>query len=299
MPGYEKVIGLCVDHIEDNLAEEITLTELADLAGLSSFHFHRVFHAIVGDTVMEYVRKRRLACAAHRVANSDDRLLDIALDLGFGSQETFIRAFRRLFGTTPGEYRKRAIAPPFYPRVNVLERRYNPYLGGIRMDFKLVAKPAIQVLGYSLRTTSVDGQNNREIPEFWQRYIHGGWGARLQEHAITNAEYGICGEFDMETSQFSYIIGMEVPEGTKAEDGLVLYTIPAAEYAVFTTPLAPPAEFSNSIQSTWGGIFSEWFPHSGYEHAGTPEFEYYDDRCMNGQEQVQMDIYIPVKKKEA
>lgn len=298
MVRYEQVIQHVVDEIENRLDEELTLSRLAQLAGFSDFHFHRVFQAMAGEPVMEYVRKRRLVRAAHQVAYSRERLLDIALGCGFGTPETFIRAFRKLYGMTPGEYRKRGIHPPSYPRVNVQQQRFNSYLGGIHMNFRIETKPAFEVIGYTIRTTNADGQNNRDIPAFWQRYMAEKKGQSLYNVAATTAEYGICEEFDMETGEFSYVIGVEATEGTVEPEGTVRRQYPEQTYAVFTTPKVKLEQFTDSIQSTWRTIFSEWFPHSGYEHAGGIDFEYYDERCWSDRnELLEMDIYIPVKKK--
>lgn len=298
MPTYESIIQRVVDEIESRLGEELKLSYLAQLSNFSDFHFHRVFQTLVGLPVMEYVRKRRLVQAALQVAGTNEKLLDIALNCGFGTPEAFIRAFRKMYGVTPSEYRKKGFNPPAYAKVNVLERRFNPYLGGISMDYRITTKPGFDVIGYSIRTRNVEGQNQQDIPAFWQRYMQEQMGKSLYAQAVSNAEYGICGEFDMETGEFSYIIGVEAREGAEVPEGAVLRHYPEQTYAVFTTPKAKPERFTESIQSTWNAIFSEWFPHSGYEHAGAAEFEYYDERCWQDRnEWLEMDIYIPIRKK--
>ncbi|GGG64569.1 AraC family transcriptional regulator [Paenibacillus radicis (ex Gao et al. 2016)] len=299
MPTYESIIQHVVDEIEVRLGEDLKFTDLAKLSSFSDFHFHRVFQSIAGLPVMEYVRKRRLVHAAYSVAHTDEKLLDIALNYGFGTPETFIRAFRKMYGITPSEYRKRGFRPPVYAKVNVLERRFNPYLGGIRMNYEIVTKPSFTVIGYSIRTRNADGQNTRDIPAFWSRYMQEGLGKRLYEQASSNAEYGICDDFDMESGEFSYIIGVQAKEGAEAPEGTVTRHYPEQTYAVFTTPQADSDHFTDSIQNTWTAIFSEWFPHSSYEHAGAAEFEYYDERCWRDRNTLlEMDIYIPVKRKE-
>jgi AraC family transcriptional regulator len=65
MESYEIQIQKVIDYIEEDVMEKQTLANLARIAGFSEFHFHRVFQALVGDSVMEYVRKRRLARAAY------------------------------------------------------------------------------------------------------------------------------------------------------------------------------------------------------------------------------------------
>ncbi|GAA3400290.1 AraC family transcriptional regulator [Paenibacillus hodogayensis] len=298
MPTYESLIQRVVDEIEVRLGEELKFSELAKLSNFSDFHFHRVFQSIVGLPVMEYVRKRRLVHAASRVAYTNERLLDIALNCGFGTPETFIRAFRKMYGMTPGEYRKRGFRPPAYAKVNVLQRRFNPYLGGIRMEYRLVTKPGFDVIGYSIRTRNADGQNSRDIPAFWQRYKQEKMGERLYGLAVSNAEYGICSDFDMDSGEFSYVIGVEAREGAEVPEGAIVRHYPEQTYVVFTTPKVKPEQFVESIQSTWNAVFSEWFPNSGYEHAAAAEFEYYDERCWpDRSELLEMDIYIPIKQK--
>ncbi|SEO35030.1 AraC family transcriptional regulator [Paenibacillus sp. OV219] len=300
---YLKQIQMTIDYVEAHIAEELSLAHLARIAKLSDFHFHRVFLNMAGETVMDYVRKRRLAKSAYQVAHTDARLLDIALAHGFQNHETFTRAFKRMFDLTPAEYRKQGIKPTAYSKLNVLQGKFNPYLGGIRMDYRLVMKPAFKVIGFDLETSTRDGENHRQIPAFWQEYIKGGWGRRIPNrvHKDNWVELGLCHSFDMESGKFKYTIGMEVDTFEGVEDSdLVCREFGAAEYAVFTTPKVPMDQFSNSIQSTWGAVFSEWFPHSGYEHAGTTEFELYDEEhCGQGLDEVSMDIYVPVKRKEA
>lgn len=296
---YLKQIQATIDYVEAHLDEELSLSQLAQVARLSDFHFHRVFQSMAGETVMEYVRKRRLARSAYQVAHSDAKLLDIALDNGFQNHETFTRAFKRMFEITPGGYRKQGIKPPAYSKLNVLQRKYNPYLGGIRMDYRIVTKPAFKVIGYELRTTSVNGENLQQIPAFWQQYLQNGWSDRIPNrvHRESPVELGICHSFDMDSGTFTYLIGMEAEHFEDVPEDLACREFLSAEYAVFTTPKVPIAQFSPSIQSTWKSVFEEWFPHSGYEHAGTPEFELYDERCWPDKPEVQMDIYVPIKRK--
>ncbi|WP_276353860.1 AraC family transcriptional regulator [Cohnella caldifontis] len=300
--GYHLRIQKTIEFIETHLDEPLMLRELAELAGFSEFHYHRVFQSMVGDPVMEYVRKRRLAKAAAHVADPERRIVDVALDHGFQTHETFTRAFKRMFGMTPGEYRRRGIRAPSYPKADVLTRRYNPYLGGIRMEYRIVDKPAFKVIGYALETTSEDGQNHREIPAFWQDYLLNRRGDRIpnaveREHPVN---LGICTDFNMETCRFTYLIGREAEHFDNVPSDLVCREFPGAAYAVFTTPKVPPKDFSPTIQETWRLIFDQWFPHSGYEHAGLAEFEWYDERAnpeTDGTQQ--MEIYIPVKPRNS
>lgn len=68
MGSYEVQIQRAIDYIEEDVMEKQTLSNLAHIAGFSEYHFHRVFQTMVGDSVMEYVRKRRLARAAYQLS---------------------------------------------------------------------------------------------------------------------------------------------------------------------------------------------------------------------------------------
>ena len=93
-------------HIEGHLDEPLSLDEIAEAAGLSPYHFSRLFSGRYGFTPMAYVRARRLEGAAERLRSGPrTTLIDLALDCGFDSQEGFTRAFTRIFGVSPGRYR--------------------------------------------------------------------------------------------------------------------------------------------------------------------------------------------------
>ncbi|PFN09170.1 AraC family transcriptional regulator [Bacillus cereus] len=301
MESYETQIQRTIDYIEEDVMEKQTLSDLARIAGFSEYHFHRVFQALVGDTVMEYVRKRRLARAAYQLSHTEEKIIDIAFEHGFQSHETFTRAFKKLFQMTPSGYRKQGIQTPMYYKVNVKQRKLNPYLGGIQMEFRIETKPAFYVAGYEMKTTSKEGKNLTDIPAFWDRYLQNNLADRIpnRKHTDQYVELGMCTDFQLETGEFTYVIGMEVTSFDGVPTELAHRTFPEATYAVFTTPKVPHEDMVSSIQQTWNAIFTEWFPHSGYEHAGVTEFELYDERChADKSEFAQVEIWLPVQKKQ-
>ena len=92
--------------VEERLEEPVTLACIARVAGLSPHHFHRVFRAVVGENPKAHLRRLRLERAAYRLKVSSDTVLDIALESGFTTPETFTRAFVRRFELSPSEYRR-------------------------------------------------------------------------------------------------------------------------------------------------------------------------------------------------
>ena len=97
-------IRISIEFIESHVRDEISVAQIAREAGLSNWHFQRVFHELSGETVGSYVRRRRLAESLSELRNSNRKMIDIALDYQFGSAEAYSRAFRTEFGFSPREY---------------------------------------------------------------------------------------------------------------------------------------------------------------------------------------------------
>src|SRR5712664_4336900 len=103
---YEARMHRVLEHIDRHLDEPLELDTLAKVANFSSFHFHRLFTAWFGETLGDYVRRRRLETAAMRlVAQPRLPVLQVALSVGFGSTEAFARAFKTRFASTPTGWR--------------------------------------------------------------------------------------------------------------------------------------------------------------------------------------------------
>ena len=105
--AYIGRINKVIRHIEDHLDGDLSLAALSQVAAFSPFHFHRLFKAMVGENVYEYVKRIRLERSAHYLANrSDWSITEIAAACGFASLSAFSRAFSEHFGVSPREYRR-------------------------------------------------------------------------------------------------------------------------------------------------------------------------------------------------
>lgn len=106
---YEQAILSTLIHIQTHLEGDLSLDLLAERVGFSPFHFHRIFRDVIGEPIKEYIRRLRIDKAAYRLKISDETILQIALDAGFRTHESFTRAFQRQFNVSPNEFRKNSL----------------------------------------------------------------------------------------------------------------------------------------------------------------------------------------------
>ena len=100
-----ETIKKVVDYIEENLNDELNLDKIAEKAGYSKFHLHRILSKIVGETIHKYIQKRRLTEAARKLVYTDESIIDIALISGYESQQAFTLAFKKMYKSSPQMYR--------------------------------------------------------------------------------------------------------------------------------------------------------------------------------------------------
>lgn len=294
---YLNLIQKTLDYIDDHILEKITVDELAKISGFSTYHYYKVFNSFVGMPVMEYITRRKLQYALYDLSNGQ-KVLDIALTYGFETHAGFTKAFKKSFGYPPSFYRMHAPIG-LLKRIDLKKLRENK-TGGIIMQPKIINRDSFKIVGYEFKTTLRNNAHSRDIPAFWDNCNLEGKEATLYETQFPprHGEYGICVNTDMETDEFSYILGVEVTSFDHAMADMYKLEVPSATYAVFTTPSVEDHDFVDSIQGTWKYILEEWFPNSGYEIDDTKlDFEFYDERCHPWEyNKVSMEIYVPIKK---
>ncbi|HEX3043751.1 MAG TPA: AraC family transcriptional regulator [Bacillota bacterium] len=297
---YLPLIQRTIDYVDEHIRENISVDQLAKLAGFSTYHFYRVFNSYVGAPVMEYVARRKLQYALAELQNGR-KIVDIAMDFGYDTHAGFTKAFKKHIGYPPEVYRIHA--PSGLPLKIDLRKLKLQKTGGIIMQPKIINRDSFKVAGFEFRTSFKNSAHTRDVPAFWEaRGLSNGNCERKLYQTLTppkHGEYCLCINPNLETDEFSYILGVGVDDFEKAAEDMYQLEVPAATYAIFTTPPVAEAEFVNSIQGTWKFILEEWFPNSGYEIDDAKiDFEYYDERCHSWEnEKLSMEIYVPVKQR--
>lgn len=287
---YFKRIQNAIEFIELNLREDLNIVEIASQACFSAFHFQRVFQAISGFTVQQYIRRRRLSEAAAQLKQSHQKVLDIAMEYQYNSQEAFTRAFEKSFGITPGKYRNSDMELPRQNRINFLDYQRKPK-GDLDVDKPVMLElEAIEVIGYKYNTNLNNEQHYKEIPGFYQHFGANEYFMCIPDKVAPGMSYGIACCFENDGA-FSFVIGEAVEKEPKElAEGFIYMELPAGKYAEFD------ASGSNGrVENIRNYIYGTWLPNSNFERREGPDFEITDVMNSSFPDHLSMKVYIPIE----
>ena len=276
-----------IEWIEQNLDHPMTLDQIAAQAGLSTFHFSRLFTARMSRSVMAYVRGRKLVRGARRLCDEPELpLVDLAFDCGFESQEAFTRAFKRVFGVSPGRFRSGFAVEPIEGQY-LMTVSTHASAAVVRLP-DLVTLQAFRVAGPSRR---FDEATKAEIPQLWTGLI----GALPFAGQVKSwATYGVVFGVEQGPGCFEYMAGVGVEADCVPPAGFSTIEIPTATYVVFRITLDGSA-LHPQVKHAMAAIWGELVPASGLALAGGPDFELYDGRFDPMKAGAVIDFHVPVK----
>ena len=275
MQGWIEGFQESIDFIEKNLTEELDIEDIAAKAALSPFYYQRIFGALCGVTVGEYIRARRMTLAAQELNGKDVKVIDAAVKYGYDSPDSFSKAFQKFHGITPSQAKEpgallRAFAP-LHIRITME--------GGTMMEYRIVEKAPFTIVG--VKKPFHSDSSYQEIPKFWDEWLAQG------ENRPIMGTFGVC--LDMKGKDFDYWIAdlylpwEDVPEGCETR------VIPGSAWAQFPCTI-------KTLQDTNTRIWSEWLPAlQGYSLAGEYDIEVYLPP-EEGSDDMKVYIWVPLKK---
>ena len=151
-----------VEYIEDHLTDDLSLDVIAEFAGVSDYHFRKVFFYLSGLTLSEYVKNRRLSEATLDLLNGE-KVTDVAFKYGYQSLDGFTRAYKKWSGYLPSEAIKKGLGKSFPKLSFVISVK-----GGVNMEFRIEEKPAFNLVGVSKRVPMQFEGINQEIVKLAQ-----------------------------------------------------------------------------------------------------------------------------------
>ncbi|MDE5614881.1 MAG: AraC family transcriptional regulator [Treponemataceae bacterium] len=299
---WTEALNRTIAFAEAHLRERLTVADLAKAAGISSFHLQRGFRIITGFSLGEYVRNRRLYCAALEVAGTERSILDIALDFQYETAESFTKAFSRFHGSTPSQVRSAGAKKSALPVTPFLPVTISIHVtGGNKMDYEVVAVKGFTVIGFEREFPFEHSYTT--VPKFWdeisERYLDRLWGGKtpetpqekaVMEHGI--GEFGICID-GADNGKFRYLIAGAY-KGGHVPDGMTTFDVPTGDWAKFRAVGPLPG----SLQAVNTRVFKEWLPgNPDWEAAGQCNIEWYSTGDPNSPG-YQSEIWLPVKRRK-
>ena len=259
-----------IDFIENNLTDSLDIEDIAGLAALSPFYYQRIFGALCGMTVGEYIRGRRMTLAAQELSSTDAKVIDVAVKYGYDSPDSFAKAFQRFHDIPPSKAREngatlRSIAP-LHIKISME--------GGKMLDYRIVEKAPFTVMG--IRKRYNEDTCYQEVPKFWSEWMSDMKGLK--------GMFGISRSVDGKI--FDYWIADVYMPWEDVPEGLETTVIPGGLWAEFKC-IGPLPE---SLQSVNTQIWSEWLPTlKGYKLAGNYSVELY---CPPAEDPKDTESYI-------
>lgn len=275
--------------LQNSLDQSLDPNDVAAKACFSLPHFHRMFKAMVGETLGAHIRRLRLERAALQLAYGDSQVTEIAFDAGYETLESFSRAFRKMFGGPPTQFRAERKKPTMPNVVSGIHYAPGTALPELRVpmpniEASIVERPAIHVA--CVRHTGA----YEECTGAWET---------LCEWAGKNGLFSMGAEFIglsyddpsiTEAKNIRYEACIPVPEKMEPEGTIFMQTIPAATYVHYLHK--GPYRL---LESTYTQLVGSWILHHGYELEMLPSLEVYlNDSRTTPENDLLTEIYIPI-----
>ena len=290
-----------INYIEEHITEELDYEQIAKESFSSSFHFQRVFSILCGYTLGEYIRNRRLSLAGAELANTREKVIDVAFKYGYETPESFTKAFQKFHGITPSQARGGGAMLKSFSRLSIkvsLE-------GGSIMNYRIEDKSAMLLTGYKRRFTGSPNDKKDQDHYFAcesrvLQYILEGMS---REHETS---YQVLTNFTPEGYDFyfAYQLPGWILEDFEEDLGEMAKNfehlrIPAGLYLVCETERCEfPTNLEDDLRRK---AVSEWLPTSGYELRDAPEIGVIHWYWEEGNEKLNnsryCELWLPIVKK--
>jgi len=286
-----KALNHVIDYIEDHLIDDdLSLEIISEYAGVSDYHFRKIFFYLSGLTLSEYIKNRKLSEASMDLLNGE-KVTEVALKYGYQSMDGFSRAFKKWSGFLPSDVIKTGVSKSFPKLSFVIHVK-----GGVNMEFRIEDKPAFNLVGVSKRVPmQFEGVNNEivklaeKITDKQREEMHSL--QNIEPYEIVNASYEVDAKFLKEEGYLTHLIGVLTTEN-QISDLLEKVPVDAYTWAIF--PNEGP--FPSTLQETMAKVYSEWLPSSNYEVINAPAFSFTKmDKDKN--DYAYSEVWIPVRKR--
>ena len=289
---YLRQIERGLDYIEAHLTEDIAPGEVARHAGISQWHFQRIFKSLTNETLKMYIRSRRFAAALEMLERAEMPVIQVALAAGFETQESFTRAFKKAFGLTPGAYRKSRSVSRFARKAR-FDAEYLRHLHhNVSLEPELYEQRPLRLVVMVTRCFGTDSEKSnfaQAQPALWNAFLPR---AGELDPIGPKMAYGVI-RVPPQGDELEYLTAFEVSASAPVPPGMVAREVPAARYARFAHH--GPIE---RLDQTLNYVYSSWLLTSSMRHTGGCDLEIYDERYVPSSERSLIHYAIPVAADE-
>lgn len=289
-----------VDYIEEHITEDMDMNDMAKIVCCGVYQFGRIFSYVVGVSLSEYIRRRRLSLAAIELQGGHARVIDVALKYGYDSPDAFTRAFSALHQVTPKEASAFGVKLRMYPRISF----HISIKGDTEMEYRIVEMGAIKCVGvvknFGRWTANKEGktwqERSGEVWTYWDEFLDGGMNEIIRDKykLYRPPFYQIGVTHTTDAGETIISIGSEAKEGEVYPE-LTLFEVPASTWAVFTAR-GTLSQATHPIEALMTRIVAEWFSSSGYVKSMNYELEIYGPGDTQ-KDDYTCEIWLPVQKK--
>lgn len=286
---YLQQVQIGINFIEANLERDFTLSDVATAAGLSQWHFQRIFKGVSSQTLKCYIRARRLAISLDKLSYSTDKIIDIAIAAGYESQESYTRAFKAAFGLTPNAYRKTGNKGMLSNKLE-LTSEYLQHVNHTNLQPQIIQRKGMLLAGLKTELYGADSDKNNmcaKLPSLWHKFL-----SRLKDIPSSHPHtyYGVVQQRGKHTDQLEYYAAIEVDDIASIPKEMESITIAPANYAVFTH-----TGRAKNIDNTVNYIYGNWLVQSNQQHTSAPDLEIYDHRYNDQSDDSVFEYAIPIE----
>lgn len=286
---YRARINRVIDYIESHIDQEISLEKLAEVACFSKYHFHRIFHGLMNETVFAFLQRLRVEKAATvLLANPKTTITQVTYDCGFSGPSAFARAFRERFGMSATQWRK-ARGSVYDRPAGSIPRPEDSREGGIEGRVTVRRMDEIH-LAYIRYVGQYEGDAALFQSLYRQLFTWAGPRDLVGDHTRCIV---VCHDsIDItDSNRLRLSAGITVPPGTRASPPVGTMTLSGGKYVRVRFSLAP-----DEYYRAWKWVYAVWLPESGYQPGDGPCFEDYPDVHKKGGAfgKTTVDICVPV-----
>jgi len=295
---YQNRINRVFKYIDENLDTDLSLNTIAEIAFFSPYHFHRIFKFVTKETLNEYVTRQRIEKSVLDLKHRNDGITEISIKNGFKDNSSFTRAFKKIYGVSPTEFRKQN--PNKFSKIRQIEsknsqeypnhEKYICIINNLKKWIEMNAKIEIKVIP-EMNLAAVTHVGVKGVENAFEKLMK--WA--IPKDLIKNDEAKMGRIFYdsfkvTAPNKVRMSIFLITKDPIKTQGEINTLTINKGKCIVARFEITP-----DEFEKSWTGLFV-WMNENGYKKSTENPFEIYqNDYRQHPENKFIVDLYIPIE----